>query len=512
MSELVLENGFELPTGWSYSIIQDMIDFDGLFTDGDWVETKDQDPHGNVRLIQLADIGVNIFKNKSNRFMTNTKSQKLNCTFLQNNDILIARMPEPLGRACLFPSFDQKCVTVVDIAIIRTGKNGCNPHWLMYIINSPQIQTQILSLQSGTTRKRISKNNLSKLLFPIPPIHEQKRIVNRVERLFTILNNIIDLIKNIQLQLIQYRHALLKYTFEGKLTENWRKSNNCDLESELKIIRQLNDENIIKKYKSITEIPENISKLHKIPKDWNWIRLGFLSKLITKGSSPKWQGIKYVEDGILFVTSENVGTGKILLNKPKFLETKFNEIEKRSILQKGDILTNIVGGSIGRTAIFDLDKIANINQAVSLIRTYDKINQKYIQHVLNSPFLLSYMTLEKVDVARANLSLQNVSNFPIPFPCLNEQEEIVSTIEDSFSLIQNSENIINSLLRQLDSIKFSILKQAFEGKLVPQDPNDKSAKILLQKIKQEKEEHEEKIKQEKQQLKQKASRSKKNVK
>jgi len=501
MSELVLEDQSKLPSGWSFSIIEDIISDSGLFVDGDWVESKDQDPDGDVRLTQLADIGVNTFKNKSNRFMTIKKTNDLNCTFLQKNDVLVARMPDPLGRACLFPEFDQKCVTVVDVAIIRIGKNGCNPKWLMYMINSPLIQSKIFKLQSGTTRKRISRKNLSKILFQIPPIDEQKRIVEKIEELFLEIDYIKKILENNKLQLKQYVKSLLEFTSKGKFTQLWRQEHEHDVESELSIFREFKNKTSKIDSKLISEIHENNLKLHVIPKTWKWVRLGFLSKLITKGASPKWQGIDYVDDGILFITSENVGTGQILLKKPKFLEKKFNEIQKRSILQKGDILTNIVGASIGRTAIYDLDDNANINQAVSLIRTFDEVNRKYIQHILNSQFVLDYMNLEKVDVARANLSLQNVSDFPIPLPPLKEQEQIISKIEQGLSLIKNAENITDSILFQLDTLQGSILKQAFEGKLVPQDPNDEPVEILLQKMKLKK-----------QQLKQKAKKRNKNVK
>src|SRR6266581_2115330 len=77
---------------------------DGLFVDGDWVESKDQDPDGEVRLIQLADIGDGIFRNRSSRFLTLEKAKELRRTFLEPEDVLIARMPERLGRACTFPS------------------------------------------------------------------------------------------------------------------------------------------------------------------------------------------------------------------------------------------------------------------------------------------------------------------------------------------------------------------------------------------------------------------------
>lgn len=75
---------------------------DGLFVDGDWVESKDQDPDGDVRLIQLADVGDGVFRDRSSRFLTSEKAKELRCTFLEPGDVLVARMPEPLGRACIF--------------------------------------------------------------------------------------------------------------------------------------------------------------------------------------------------------------------------------------------------------------------------------------------------------------------------------------------------------------------------------------------------------------------------
>src|ERR1700737_2650024 len=94
---------------------------DGVFTDGDWVESKDQDPQGDVRLIQLADVGDGVYLNRSSRFLTSRKAGELRCTFLETGDVLIARMPDPLGRACIFPGETRWCVTVVDVCVLRTG-------------------------------------------------------------------------------------------------------------------------------------------------------------------------------------------------------------------------------------------------------------------------------------------------------------------------------------------------------------------------------------------------------
>lgn len=165
-----------------------------------------------------------------------------------------------------------------------------------------------------------------------------------------------------------------------------------------------------------------------------------MCQLITKGSSPKWQGINYVENnGILFITSENVGVKNIILREKKYVESKFNEIEPRSMLQKNDILMNIVGASIGRTAVYSLSEVANINQAVCLIRLFNCINNdtiiEYLLNFLNSNICLGYMEDKKVDCARANLSMGNISNFLIPIPPQQEQQRIIQKLSKMFEII-----------------------------------------------------------------------------
>ena len=93
----------DLPPGWAIAPVEDLISGRGVFSDGDWVESKDQDPNGDVRLIQLADVGVGEFRNRSNRFLTSTKAKELNCTYLEPQDVLVARMPDPLGPCVYVP-------------------------------------------------------------------------------------------------------------------------------------------------------------------------------------------------------------------------------------------------------------------------------------------------------------------------------------------------------------------------------------------------------------------------
>ena len=137
---------YDLPAGWRWTTIPDLVGDDGVFIDGDWVESKDQDPAGDVRLIQLADVGDGIHRDKSDRFMTKAKANELRCTFLEKGDVLIARMPDPLGRACIFPGDDKPSVTVVDVAIARSGNGEFDHRWLASFVNAhPSFRLRLAS-------------------------------------------------------------------------------------------------------------------------------------------------------------------------------------------------------------------------------------------------------------------------------------------------------------------------------------------------------------------------------
>lgn len=170
----------QLPKGWERATVAELLN-GALFTDGDWVESKDQDPDGVVRLLQLADVGEGAFRDRSDRWLNQPTADRLSCTFVQERDVMVARMPAPLGRACLAPRLDYPAVTVVDVCVMRPNSREIDPTWLMWAINAPQFRGRVLELESGTTRKRISRKNLATIDLPVPPRAEQERIVAALE-------------------------------------------------------------------------------------------------------------------------------------------------------------------------------------------------------------------------------------------------------------------------------------------------------------------------------------------
>ncbi len=200
------------------------------------------------------------------------------------------------------------------------------------------------------------------------------------------------------------------------------------------------------------------------PKSLPEVQLGKISKLITKGASPSWQGFDYVDDDTetLFVTSENVREGFLNFEKTKYIQDEFNSKQKRSILHRGDFLINIVGASIGRAAQFDMDVKANINQAVALVRLKPEIlNDKYLLTYLNSSRALQMYESMQTSVARANLSLQNINDLEILIPSLELQNEF----ESFYIEIDKLKFEMQKDLGEMENNFNSLMQKAFSGEL-----------------------------------------------
>lgn len=152
----------------------------GIISDGDWIESKDQDPSGTIRLVQLADIGDGRFLNKSRRFVNTETAERLRCTFLVPGDVLVARLPDPLGRACVFPDISQPAIAAVDVCIIRPDPTKVKCDWLVLFLNSPGIRSLIASYAQGATRARVPTGKLRLLPVKLPTIEAQTDIAARI--------------------------------------------------------------------------------------------------------------------------------------------------------------------------------------------------------------------------------------------------------------------------------------------------------------------------------------------
>ena len=146
-----------------------------LFADGDWIESKDQALDG-IRLIQTGNVGFGVYidKTQNAKYISETTFHRLNCSEIYDGDILISRLPEPAGRACLLPKSTERRITAVDCTVIRTDSSVIDRNYLLQFLCSEQYLKTVNSFLAGGTRQRISRKNLEGIEVPYPSIDEQR--------------------------------------------------------------------------------------------------------------------------------------------------------------------------------------------------------------------------------------------------------------------------------------------------------------------------------------------------
>jgi type I restriction enzyme S subunit len=368
-------------------------------------------------------------------------------------------------------------------------------------------QKDLVRLGKGGAQQNISQTVLKSFPFLLAPTNEQSRIVAEIERQLTRLDAGVSAIKRVQAQLKRSRASVLKAACEGRLVPTeaeLARREKRDYEPADKLLARILKERRARweadhlakmkaagkpptddkwKAKYVEPVAPETSGLPSLQSGWTWSTIDQLSSVVTKGSSPNWQGFDYCASGVLFIRSQNIGWGLLQLDERVFLPRAFNEKESKSVLANGDVLLNIVGASIGRAALATAELAgANINQAVALIRPVVPSLGAYVLRYLLSPLAQQYIHREKVDVARANLSLADVSEMPVPLPPLSEQQRIIFEVESRLSVSDAVELALMSNEMRATRLRQAVLKTAFDGSLVPQDPRDEPASKLLERI------------------------------
>ena len=160
-----------------------------VFTDGDWIESKDQSEEG-IRLVQTGNIGEGVYLEKETRakYISEETFSRLKCTEIFPGDILVSRLPEPVGRACIIPDKMERMITAVDCTICRPNENMVSKEYLCYFMRSSAYYTKLMGNVTGTTRKRISRKNLGNVELDIPTKTEQNEVVERLDHLVRIID------------------------------------------------------------------------------------------------------------------------------------------------------------------------------------------------------------------------------------------------------------------------------------------------------------------------------------
>ena len=308
--------------------------------------------------------------------------------------------------------------------------------YIYVFLESPVFKSFYTQNYTGTTIKNIPLKALRNCPIPLPPIEEQKRIVAKIEKLMPLVDEYAESYNRLQKIDNEFedklKQSVLQYAMEGKLV----KQNSSD-EPASELIKKIENEKAelvkegkIKKSKKLPAITDD-EKPFDIPDSWEWVRLDTVLD-VRDGTHDT---PKYVKNGIPLITSKNISNGHLDFSNIKYISEKdFTEINKRSNVEKGDIIFAMIG-SIGNPVIVDTDRKFGIKNVALL---------KNINHSLDMNFVLHYLyLLENLWIKNASgavqkfISLKKIRSSLIPFPPLEEQRRIVEKVEELQSSISN---------------------------------------------------------------------------
>lgn len=358
----------------------------------------------------------------------------------------------------------------------------------------------------GSTMKHINRGPFLAHATKLPPTNEQVRIFDKLEELFSDLDAGVKELKTAQIKLSQYRQSLLKSAVEGSLTQQWRTDNYAKLQETgeqllARILKQRREQwqqqklgEFTKKSKTPPKgwqdkypdpVQPDTTDLPELPDGWVWASVDQLAVNKRYGSSSKTNDDS---SGVPVLRMGNIQNGKLDYSNLKYLPIDHKEFPEL-LLSDGDLLFNRTNSAelVGKTAVYrDIGKpVSYASYLISVTFTecfLPEIAAYYINSVLGKKWVAEVMNQT---AGQANVNGSKLGELAIPLPPIAEQLVLIQEITNKFDSIDQQIEATVLGLKQSEAQRKNILKAAFSGHLVPQDPNDKPASVLLEKIKLE---------------------------
>ncbi|UIE37250.1 restriction endonuclease subunit S [Leptodesmis sichuanensis] len=502
---------YHLPNNWAWTTLGNIAEWG---SGGTPKSTVKEYYGGNIPWLVIGDLNDGYISASENT-ITELGLQNSSAKIVEPDSVLVA-MYGSIGKLGInrLPVSTNQAIAFTK----RLYPGVTNKYLFNYLLH---IRSKLHSLGKGGTQKNISQTVLKDVDFPLPPLAEQHRIVDKIEELFSDLDDGIASLKKAQQQLKVYRQAVLKWAFEGKLTAQWRKEQQRQgkLESAETLLEQIKAERERRYQEALAQwqadvkaweangkvgkkpgkpsklkelhLPdqEQLDDFHRLLKGWVYCEIEAFLSLHKKGitTGPFGTMLKKSDHrkmGIPVLGIENIGDGiyksgnKIFVTPEKAVELKSFEVEG------GDIIISR-SGTVGEICSVP-NGIGKALLSTNLIRVSlnnSIINSRYFVYLFQGGGFVREQVKELCKGSTRNFLNQTIlKSLRFPLPSLSEQNQIVEEIESRLSICDSLEAAIAENLERAEALRQSILKRAFEGKLVPQDPNDEPASVLLERI------------------------------
>ena len=341
---------------------------------------------------------------------------------VRKGDLLICEGGD-VGRSAIWES-DNPIYYQNALHRVRFYQN-INQYFFLHVLNYYKNIGLIDDVSGGVTIKHFTQNSMQKLLFPLPPLAEQERIVSVIKNIFSQIDTLDQNKSDLQTAIKQTKSKILDLAIHGKLVP--QDPTDEPAEELLKRIAT-SDNRPYKKFEG--EVPFDI------PESWIWMKIPDLCTISIKDGTHKTPTYADKENGIPFLSSKDVISGKIDWSKIKYITKELHEeLYKRIAPQKNDILL-AKNGTTGVAALVEDDTIFDIYVTLAVIRPdCDIVNPQYLLFIINSQFCKNQFDSHLLGIGVPNLHLNEINKTSVPIPPLAEQQRIVSKIEELFSYL-----------------------------------------------------------------------------
>lgn len=426
---------------------------------------------------------------------------------LKAGDVLVSMTRPNLNAVAHVPA-------TLDGAIGSTGFHVLRSQWmapgfLYYLVQTTEFVDAMSSVVQGALYPAVRPADIAKFRFRLPPRAEQTRIVEKLEDLLGNLDAAVAELKAAQRKLARYRQSLLKAAVEGALTAEWRAANDKPREAGAELLQRILQERRARwedkqraKFAQAGKTPPkgwqakypepvapDTTDLPVLPDGWTWASAEQICEFITKGTTPPKGLDGKSEKSVPFLRVTNLtNTGALDFTDRVLVSANVhNGFLARSIVYPGDVLMNIVGPPLGQVSIVPADYPEwNINQAIAIFRTISGVLPNFIAACLLSNTAQAWLKRRaKTTAGQTNLTLELCRELPIPVPPCEEQAEILAILDTQLAAAKEQDAALTRALHQAAAQRRNLLKAAFAGQLVPQDPTDEPASELLARIRTE---------------------------
>lgn len=487
-----MTDAMEVPSGWALARVGDLIqpktthdptsDGDGTF---EYIDVSSIDSSRNIIV--------------SPKTVPNEEAPSRARRPVEEDDVLFCLVRPYLRNVAVVPKSLDGQIASTAFCVLRSS-GGCDPRFLFYQVGSDEFINTLPTY--GNSPPAAREDEFLNQCLRLAPLGEQERIVAKIEELFSELDAGVEALERAQKRLERYRASVLKAAVEGRLTEGWRAENPPHetgeelLERILVERRKRWEEEYRAKYEAKGKQPPKgwqdrykepegpeTDDLPDPPDGWCWANLSQLKSYSLYG--PRFSSDDYEDQGVLVLRTTDISDdGRVNLSSPPRLPLDDQQLKKYA-LAPGDLLFTRTG-SIGTLAVFDdsVDAIAGA-YLIQYRLVLDGDLPRWIELFMRSSSGQRALRGGSAGVGRPNLNAPTIDDIPIPLPPRDEQAHIMTEIRAALSLQAASCKTISDGLVRGDSLQQAILKRAFEGRLVPQDPSDEPASVLLERIQAE---------------------------